>query len=179
MAKDNIEIFIVDDDQLYLKMIELQFTKNTRYKVNLFMDGDEFINAYRKRDKTKYIPVVILDYLLATKDNLTARDGLHILEEVKNADKNANVIMLSGLPDVNVATKAIKLGATNYIPKNENSFIRIHHTIQYLLSERKVNKRKRQSRHTLVLFVLLLFIALIGLLVTYLKYPGWYEYGVF
>ena len=51
----------------------------------------------------------------------------------------------------------------------------------YMIREIFVAQVKIITRHRFGTFgaVVLLFFALVGLLVTYLKYPGWYEYGIF
>jgi DNA-binding NtrC family response regulator len=178
MAGYKVQIYAVDDDMLYLRLLGNQIRKNTPYPVEVFTNGEDCLAHYKAHHpKPNKIAVVILDYMLATREQENAQNGLVILEKLLNYDKNAKVIMLSGIPDVNIAKKAIDKGAINYIPKNENSFIRIHNTIQHLISEKKVESRKKYSKQLLWLFLGLLFMALVGLMLAYLRYPGWFYYG--
>jgi len=56
------------------------------------------------------------------------------------------------------------LGAVECIKKNENSFIRIHNTIKWIISNRAILDKKSQAKFALYIFLLILFvIALMGL----------------
>lgn len=178
MAGYKVQIYAVDDDMLYLRLLGNQIRKNTPYLLEVFTNGEECLSHYKSHNpKPNKITVVILDYMLATRDQDKSQNGLIILEKLLDYDKNAKVIMLSGITDVNIAKKAIDKGAINYIPKNENSFIRIHNNIQHLISEKKVESRKKHSKQLLWLFLVLLLISLLSLILVYLRYPGWFYYG--
>lgn len=174
-----MEIYAVDDDMLYLRLLSNQIRKNTSYPVEIFTNGEDCLAHYKANNpRPGKFCLVILDYMLSTREQKDAKDGLKILDELIGYDKNAKVLLLSGVPDVNIAKAAIEKGALNYIPKNENSFIRIHNTIQHLISERKLIRRKQQSMFLLWLFLSMLGLGLITLLLVYLRYPGWIYYGL-
>ncbi len=123
----SILIFIVDDDALYLKSLELQFSQNPNLKIETFLTGEDCIkNLILKPD------VIILDYILSSV-NIRALDGLQTLAIIKETLPNTQVIMLSAMEYIDVATQSLKLGAFDYVVKNLNTFFRLKACIKKIL----------------------------------------------
>jgi DNA-binding NarL/FixJ family response regulator len=118
IVPDNKEIiiFLVDDDPLYLKSLEFEFCQNPNLKIITFLKSQACI------EKLFLNPdVIILDYIL-TIPHEKALDGLQTLIKIKETLPNTQVIMLSALESVEVATNSLKLGASDYVVKNRNTF---------------------------------------------------------
>ena len=114
-----IIIFLVDDDPLYLKSLEFEFCQNPKLKIITFLTSQACI------EKLFLNPdVIILDYIL-TIPHEKALDGLQTLMKIKETLPDTQVIMLSALESVEVATNSIKLGASDYVVKNRNTFIQL------------------------------------------------------
>lgn len=99
-------ILIVDDNQ------DLQFNlsaivQNEGYNAITAGDGVKALKEVR----SKTPDLVLLDM------KLPGMDGLSILEEIKNIDKNIIVIMLTAYGDVKMAVRSMKLGAYDYLTK--------------------------------------------------------------
>ena len=156
--ESNVNIYIVDDDILLLKILENQFKKTTKYNILTFKTGEDFLHYYISNPvkKTK-IQIVLLDYNLSTKGSVV-KDGIEILKYIKDISKNVNVIMLSGQITPIISDKSLRLGAETCIKKNENSFIRIQNNIKWIISERVIKDKKRKSKFTLKVFLLILVI---------------------
>ena len=131
---DDIIIFIVDDDPLYLKSLEFQFCQNPNLKVETFLTGEACIEKLFLRPD-----VVILDYIL-NASNEKALDGIQTLVIIKKTLPNTQVIMLSARDSVEVATNSIKLGAFDYVVKDQNTFTRLKAGIKKILG--KYSKEK-------------------------------------
>ncbi len=113
-------IFVIDDEEMYSTALEEYITRKSRHTVKLFKTGEECLDELYKT-----IPdVIILDYNLSTvvKD---AANGMAILEAIKKIDNNIRVIMLSSQESYATAMNTIKVGAEDYIIKDENSFDRV------------------------------------------------------
>lgn len=123
----DITIFIVDDDQMYLKSLELQFNQNPNLKVQTFLSGEACMEKISLKPD-----VVILDYIL-NSSNKEAMDGLNTLIEVKNASVGTQVIMLSSTESIEVATNSLKLGAFDYVVKNANTFLKLKNCVKKIL----------------------------------------------
>jgi DNA-binding NtrC family response regulator len=123
----DILIFLVDDDPFYLKALEFEFRQNPNLKIKTFLSGEACIeNLGLKPD------VIILDYILANA-NKKALNGLQTLEIIKKTLPNTQVIMLSAAESVEVATSSLKLGAFDYVVKNQDTFSRLKAGIKKFL----------------------------------------------
>ncbi|MFY9307742.1 MAG: response regulator [Bacteroidia bacterium] len=123
----DITIFLVDDDPIYLKSLELQFLQNPDLKVKSFLTGEACIEQMSIKPD-----IVILDYIL-NDSNKEAMDGIRTLLKIKNLSPGTQVIMLSSEEDVEVVTNSLKLGAFNYVVKNANTFLKLKGCIKKIL----------------------------------------------
>ena len=132
-------ILIVDDDK------DMQFNlsnilKDEGYDAITVGDGKRAIKEVKMRSPN----LVLLDI------KLPGMDGMKILEEMKQIDKDLIIIMLTGYGDIKGAVRAMKLGAFNYITKpfdNEELILTIKKSLQTQYLSREVeNLRKRLSQ---------------------------------
>jgi two-component system OmpR family response regulator len=123
----DITIFLVDDDPIYLKSLELQFLQNPDLKIKSFLSGEACLEEMAIKPD-----IVILDYIL-NGTNKDAMDGVHTLVAIKNISPGTQVIMLSSGENVEVATGSIKLGAFTYVVKNANTFLKLKTCIKRIL----------------------------------------------
>jgi len=123
------KIFLIDDDELFSKVIQLALEENDSYDVSFFSTGEQFLECI-----DQYPDVVIIDY------NLPGIGGLEILERVKNYSPDIKTIILSGQEKVDVVVEAYNKGADNYIIKNDNVIFQLKQTLKNLCST--VNLRK-------------------------------------
>jgi len=124
---NDIIIFIVDDDPMYLKALEFQFKQNPNLKIETFLSGEASIEKLCLKPD-----IVILDYVLESEDK-KAMDGLQTLVKIKETLPDTQVIMLSARESVDVATNSIRLGAFDYVVKNQDTFKRLKACIKKIL----------------------------------------------
>lgn len=161
----DVNIYIVDDDVLLLKILENKFKSTTEYNIFTFQTGEKFLHYYISNPvKKSQIQLVLLDNNLSNIGN-TSKDGVEILKYIKDISLTLHVIILSGHVTSSFSDKMIRLGADACIKKNENSFIRIQNTIKWIISERVIKDKRKQSKSTFLIFAFLfLIIAIIGAL---------------
>lgn len=100
------KILIVDDEDIVLMSCK-RALRHDDFSVDTVMDGWE---ALKKIDEVDY-DVVVLDIMMPKCD------GLEVLQHVKERHPGVEVIMMTGLSQVQTAVKAMKLGAFDYLPK--------------------------------------------------------------
>jgi DNA-binding NtrC family response regulator len=100
------KILIVDDEEIVLLSCKRSLSSDD-FDVDTVMDGWD---ALKKIDDVDY-DVVILDIMMPKCD------GMEILQHVKERHPGVEVIMMTGLSQVQTAVKAMKLGAFDYLPK--------------------------------------------------------------
>ncbi len=133
--KNKIKLFLVDDDALFLKLLEIEFLENPYYEVKTFATGELCIqNLHLLPD------VIVLDYYLDGIDT-TAMNGIETLDLIKKSKPDLPVIMLSGQDKIDVAVNCMHHGALDYVIKSETSFLRLTKIIKNLLESKKTEKQ--------------------------------------
>ncbi len=154
MAKPET-IFVVEDDILYLNLINKELEKMEYTNVKSFTTGKEAIqNLDTKPD------VALLDYFL--EKDFT---GMDILKKLKQRFPDTQVIFLTASDDINIAVDTMRNGAYDYIVKGDTAFIRIRHLLKKISEE---NERKAKSRSIIRFQIIVIFaiimISVLGIL---------------
>ncbi len=153
MSKSNqINVFIVEDNELFrltLKSeIESTFIKMP-IKIHSFGTGEDCM----KKFKEERPQVVVLDYNLNSKQ-ADAANGIKVLDWIKKENPETNVIMLTGEDNLEIALKAFKHGASDYVVKTETKFRKINYSLFNIF---RTIEAKKEARSYKKLSVLLFF----------------------
>jgi len=105
------EILIIDDNADIRNIIN-DLINDAGYKTRLAANYNQALNEIDK----KLPDVAIIDVKLDKGDN----DGLELLSHIKTKDKNIPVIIITGHANVEMAIKALKSGAFEFIEKPFN-----------------------------------------------------------
>ena len=105
------EILIIDDNADIRNIIN-DLIAEAGYKTRLAANYNQALNEIDK----KLPDVAIIDVKLDKGDN----DGLELLSHIKTKDKNIPVIIITGHANVEMAIKALKAGAFEFIEKPFN-----------------------------------------------------------
>jgi two-component system OmpR family response regulator len=135
-------IFLVDDDALILKSLEIEFKQSPDLVVETFSTGELCIEKLRLSNESMNgePPVIVLDYHLDSIDP-KAMNGLETLDKIKLFDASIPVIMLSSQDKIDVAVNCMKHGASDYIVKTETAFIRLQKAINDIFENLKTKKQ--------------------------------------
>jgi DNA-binding NtrC family response regulator len=130
-----VKIFLVDDDAVLLKSLEIEFLQHADFDITTFATGELCIkNIAVKPD------VVILDYHLNGIDP-DAMHGIDTLDKIKAFDANIPVIMLSSQDDINVAVSCMHHKALDYVVKSETAFLRLQKIITDIFHVKSMEKQ--------------------------------------
>ena len=132
--KKKIKLFLVDDDPLYLKMLEVELQQDNDYKIQTFETGEACIASLSWKPD-----VIILDYLLDNLDK-TAMNGIEVLDRIKSQYPDMPVVMLSAQDKIEVAVNCMHHNAFDYIVKSETAFIRLRKAISVITHIKKTEK---------------------------------------
>ena len=129
-----IKIFLVDDDALFLKSLEIEFMENGDFEIETSPTGELCIaNLSHNPD------VVILDYQL---DGIVenAINGLETLDKIKEFNPQIPVVMLSSQDKIEVAINCMHHKAFDYVVKSETAFVRLQKIITTIFKYQKMEK---------------------------------------
>ena len=125
-----VSILIVEDDVAFATMLKTFFEKRD-YKVDTSFSAAE---AFKKMKATPF-EVILTDVRLPDSD------GLEVLLEVKSNYPTAQVIVMTNYAEINMAVKAMKNGAFDYVSKPFRPEA-ILQTIENALDQKNLNGNK-------------------------------------
>lgn len=134
MSNGKITIFLVDDDAVFLKSLEIEFLQHTDFRVETFATGELCVKSLGNKPD-----VIILDYYL---DSILqgAMNGMDTLDQIKKYDASIPVIMLSSQDKIEVAVNCMHHHAHDYVVKSETSFVRVQKIIAAIFQYNKIEK---------------------------------------
>lgn len=134
MSKDKIKIFLVDDDIVFLKYLEIEFLQSADFILETYVTGEQCM------DYLIHTPdVIILDYYLDGIDRF-AMNGLETLDKIKAFNPDIPVIMLSSQDKIEVAIECMHHKAFDYVVKSETAFLRLQKIISTIFKLKKMEK---------------------------------------
>lgn len=124
--KDPVRIFVVEDDPAYSKFLKYVLELNPDFEVEFYTSGKECLQNLHKNPS-----IITLDY------SLPDIPGEKVLNQIRAHDPNINVIIVSAQEKIGTAVDLLKLGAYDYITKDQETKDRILNSIN--------NARKKSS----------------------------------
>lgn len=135
MLQIKLLIFIVEDDPWIKEILASHLSLNPDYEILTYESGTDCIeNLYRKPD------IVILDF------SLPDMQGDKVLKNIKQADPETEVIMISEQEDINKAAEFFKKGAYDFIAKEDNAKDRLWNTINHIRKSKSLKQENEILR---------------------------------
>ncbi len=134
VTKVPVKLFLVDDDVLFLKSLEIEFKQNTDFNVETFTTGELCLHRLDQNPD-----VIILDYHL---DGMikNAMNGIETLDKIKESNPATPVVILSSQDKIEVAVRCMHHDAFDYVVKSETAFLRLQKIVASIFQTRKIQK---------------------------------------
>ena len=133
-SHNKIRLFLVDDDTLFLKSLEIEFTQHSDFKIEMYATGELCLeNLSHKPD------IIILDYQLDGV-NKNAMNGIQTLDKIKSFNPEIPVIMLSSQDKIEIAINCMHHKAFDYVVKSETAFVRLQKKINTIISFKEIER---------------------------------------
>lgn len=127
------KIFIVEDDQMYARILSYHLSQNPDYEVTIFTTGKELLaNLYKNPS------VISLDF------NLPDMSGFDVLKKIREFDPELPVVIVSGQQDISTAVELLKKGVYDYVLKDPDTKERLWSVMRNIKSN--FNLKQRISR---------------------------------
>lgn len=133
-TNNKIKIFLVDDDALFLRSLEIEFLQYAGFDIETFISGELCVEHLAGKPD-----VVILDYHLDGMDE-NAMNGIETLDKIKAYDTDIAVVMLSSQDKIDVAINCMHHKAFDYVIKSETAFMRLQKIITAIFQYKKMEK---------------------------------------
>lgn len=141
-------IFIIEESTIYKDLIVGYLKSNKFANIKVFKNGDDCMSDLHLNPD-----VIILDY------SIEGISGLELMKKVKSTRPQIDFIFLSGQNDVEIAVSLLKLGASDYVVKNQKAPRRLVKAIeQAVVTTNKEKMNKGFTIGVLGFFILLLLL---------------------
>ena len=132
--KKRFQLYLVDDDALFLKSLQIDFFQFTDYNIKTFATGElcmEYLSD---------IPdIIILDYEL-DGINREAMNGIQTLDKIKLFNPEIPVVMLSSQDKIEVAIDCMHHKAFDYVIKSETAFMHLQKKISSFFKFKEIEQ---------------------------------------
>lgn len=134
-APEKLSVLVAEDEESFLRVLTTVLESTRRFTIFSCETGDEAIEALTR---SRY-DIIILDH------KMPGKTGLNVLQWLHEQKVNTPVIMLTGAGSENIAVESMKLGAYDYIRKDQ--FDKYHFPIivnsvyeRYLFNEEREHR---------------------------------------
>jgi DNA-binding NtrC family response regulator len=142
MAVQGGNILVVDDNKSILSALEILLRPEFG-EVTLLANPNQIPAELRKMEYN----LVILDMNFHAGVN-TGNEGIYWLERIKETNPEASVVMITAYGDINLAVKALKAGASDFVLKpwdNEKLLATLKLAIELNMSKKEVKQLKERE----------------------------------
>jgi DNA-binding NtrC family response regulator len=153
-------IFVVEDNQMYNKLVVSYLKTNKLTNVESYLSGEDALNNMSKNPD-----IIIQDYLL---EGMT---GIEVLIKAKKTNPNVEFIFLSGQDSIDIAINSMKYGAYDYIVKDQMALQKMVNKINKINSVTELVKSNKRYKIGVVLFFIGLAMLVIATIALALLYP--------
>ncbi|NDP20133.1 MAG: response regulator [Paludibacter sp.] len=133
--KNKIKLFLVDDDSVFLKLLEIELLEHADFEIETYPTGELCIENLKNKPDA-----IVLDYYLDGIDR-DAMNGLETLDEIKAFNPEIPVVMLSSQDNIDIAINCMHHAAFDYVVKSETAFLRLQKIITTIFEQKKLKKQ--------------------------------------
>ncbi len=153
-------IFVVEDNQMYNKLVVSYLKTNKLTNVESYLSGEEALKNIHKNPA-----IIIQDYLL---EGMT---GIEVLIKAKKTNPNVEFIFLSGQDSIDIAINSMKYGDYDYIVKDQMALQKLVNKINKINSVTELVKSNKRYKIGVVLFFIGLGLLVIITIILAILYP--------
>jgi len=158
-------VFLIDDEPIQNEMLKDFLSERFVYDFKTFENGEDAMQNMQLKPE-----IAILDFHL-NAHNPSAKNGVDILKEMKDASPETQIIMLSGQDKIDVAIDTMKYGAYDYVVKGESGFTRIENIIKNIDELQKVKAINQGYKNTILMLVIVIGLIVLASIYFYVIKP--------
>ncbi|MFM9007021.1 MAG: response regulator [Bacteroidota bacterium] len=129
---ERTQLILVDDESWFRELLSEYLYEQCRMRTEQYASSSKFMQEYKEGDNR----IILLDYEFTNDVN-----GLTVLKHIRQVNRFAPVIMLSGQDDLEAAIETLRLGAADYFVKtNKTMFANVLSSIIKLMELDRIAK---------------------------------------
>src|SRR5262249_31483224 len=130
MAKNRIQVLLIEDNPVHVKMLEQLLAESAAPGFDVHTAG-RLSDGLDQIGTNGNVDVVLLDLVLPDSEDLETFARVHAKAP------NLPVVILTSLDDVNLAARAVELGAQDYLLKTRLDQAALGRSISYALERKR------------------------------------------
>lgn len=146
-------IFIVEDNVVYKDLLVGHLQSKKYSNIKTFTNSNECVKELHLKPD-----VIVMDY------SYGGISGLELMRKVKEEHPEVDFIFISGQNDIEIAVNLMKLGAADYVIKNEKAPYQLVKAIEQLSLVTKNRKMKQGFSIGVVGFFIMLFLVIVSII---------------
>ncbi len=164
-------IFCLDEHRSFSEDIRKRFSDPAKYKIFSSVSHIEFLRNFNNEKEHRNCKVAILTIYDGKEQHLLIEN---LTKEIKKTDPATGLILVYPAEKSEAIKKAIVFNIDAYIPKNDNSILRLHNAVKKLISEHNLVIYRKRRNFSVYVLLAFLFLAGIVILLAYLKLPVYF-----
>lgn len=134
-------LLVVDDTPEDREVLMRVFsTEPAEYTV---LEATDAVSCHKALQAQRHIECILLDY------SMPGRDGLHLLQDLLEQYTQIPIVMVTGQGSEGIAVDALKLGAQDYVVKNNFSDVDIRRRVDMALEHKRMEHRLARQQQSL------------------------------
>lgn len=146
-------IFLIEDSIVYKDLLVSHLKSKKYTNLKIYENGEACL-----KDIHLNPDLIILDY------SAGSRTGLELMVQIQKEHPTIDFIFLSGQNDVEVAVRIMKIGAADYIVKNNEAPYNLIKSIDHLVTHTKRVKANKGFKIGVIGFFIMLFLIIMVIL---------------
>ena len=155
----SIEIYVVDNDPIFLKDFRENFSYDHDYKLYTRSSVQEFLTLLKKQNNNDFTIVIIDDMIVS--HGLNTKSVVEILPMIKNIDKEISVIVLTDSDNGELKLSASDLRPDAFIKNDKMLYFKLIPTINRIVSKYELKKSKRNMHIAVIIAAIIIILTII------------------
>jgi len=171
---NDIRIYIVEDDKVQSRILHDKLLEyNPEYTITVFDSGSKLLETLNNGYKKYKFNYIILDYYLQTSDDEQTLNGFEIIKALGEQHPKIKIVLFSAYDndgDSNFKKLKEEPNVIEFVKKSEHAYSQIQNIFRFDYANKTLLKKKRRFQWVLSAFLVLLTVAVLHFLLTFLSF---------
>lgn len=135
MKDSDVNVFIIEDNEMYSAFLVEIFTNRVGVNVQVFQTGEAMISALKSGNKPH---IIVSDYYFDGE----VSNALELFRQLREMAPEIPLVILTAQSDLEIAEEMLKEGVFDFLVKDENAFRKIVSTLKRAMEVLKMKPQR-------------------------------------